>query len=162
VDLAKNDPYPGVRVEAIERLSRAWGIPKKEVFAVLTDALDDPHFYVRIYAASTIIYYCTYDSIIPDPRALKMVKDAALGLGRTDWNVKGFYTKDQLKSNPEAVEKAKDKIQRKAIDCLDIYIQGITGDNRSIMEYLDSIVQHGASVKIRSAAENSKKLYLIR
>ena len=158
VDLAKNDPYPKVRVTALE-YTRLQGIPKRDWYTILTAALDDPHWYVKTYAACLIVRNCLYDSIAPDPRALVMVKNTALGMDRPKWHVKGFYAVKQSENKTEAVENAKDLIQSFATSCLDVYIHAITDNNRNVLEYLDSLENHGTTEDLRSAARYSKKIY---
>ena len=157
-DLLKNDPYPKMRTRVMNYLSGRW-IPKSDRYVILTAALNDPHWYVRTYAACLILRKCSYDSIIPDPRVHEMVKNTALGIGRSQWNVKGFYSVKESENEADAVEHAKDMIQNFATSCLDVYILTKSDKNRNVLEYLDSLENHGTTENIRSAAKKSKKIY---
>jgi hypothetical protein len=70
-----------------------------------------------------------------DIRIERILRDVAVGNNRENWNLKGFYTKEEFDSNPDStLEKCRDEVQRIAIAGL----TSIISENEA-MFLLDSI-----------------------
>jgi hypothetical protein len=157
LEIVKKEPYPQIRAALVNYMMPPSG-PKKDKYSVLTQMLSDPHIVVRVLSASRILTRCTYDSIIPDPLAVKIVKDAAIGIGRSNWNVKGFYTKAEFDTNPGIVEKWRDFVQGNAADAINYYIMGSTNGKGSASGFFDSAATYGTTEEIRASAKHGNTL----
>ena len=150
--LAKNDPYIEVRIEALVKISLFKTISPKEKYKVLSEALNDKHIRVRVAAALMLLRSYKYWCLPPNPKAIKIAKETALGLNRSDWNVKGLYKSSDLKDNPGIEDSVKNQLQRSGLQALDAYKPSYS------IEYLDSVGENGSDENVRKAAKKARSI----
>jgi hypothetical protein len=154
IDLLKNDSYPEVRWYAAGYLTMN-GFPHKEVYNALNSALNDPSIAVKVQVAAGIQWCLMNSGLALDPRSEKILRDAAIGKNRSNWNLKGFYTNDDFKKDPVGVvEYWRDRVQERAIIGLD-YGWGYNG---KCYFYLDSTAKNDANENIRKTAKHGLEL----
>ena len=158
IEAIKKDPYPSVRAAALGNLARD-GYPNEIKYKVCTDALDDPNIFVKNIAAISLLELYKRFQMPLNVRAEKIVSDLAVGRGRSNWNLKGFYKKTDFDKNPQnTIENSKNDLQTNAIYGLKYYLR--TNDNEGkVFDYLDSVAQNDPSEEVRKSAKHGKELF---
>jgi hypothetical protein len=88
----------------------------------------------------------------PDPKALQILKDAAIGIGRADWDVRDFIEEGGIKMDPDEVNKKRDAQQLKAFDILGRFYE-LHSIPAGDVGFIDSVMKNTKSEEIR---KNSK------
>jgi hypothetical protein len=153
VCLLQQDPYPKVRyVAALRLVTRLF--PVEERYDAFARALDDPCLAVRVVAATNLLWLSKYEGKALSPSAEGIIRAATMGRDRSNWNVKGLYTRAEMEKDSGVVEKCRDEIQRTAVRGYDGYL----GNVGKVRVLLDSVAEHGESDVLRKAARHGVKL----
>jgi hypothetical protein len=145
VYLLKNDPNAYIRYYAVSRLDGS------AEYEVCKEALNDPSINVRIEAAGKVLFGDNLKKK-PDPKALQILKDAAIGIGRADWDVRDFIEEGGIKMDPDEVNKKRDAQQLKAFDILGRFYE-LHSIPAGDVGFIDSVMKNTKSEEIR---KNSK------
>jgi hypothetical protein len=136
-------------------------------------ALNDQCLLVRLNAAIFLVdeYYREYTDgksttsfLNPQPKAKykntvyspnqessRIISDAAAGVGFSNWNVKGFYSDEQLAKNSGVADSIRGEWQLFAISRL-------VFQKKSPEHFLDSIAQRGEIEAVRNSAKRGREL----
>jgi hypothetical protein len=156
INLLKNDPYPQIRKTSAIWLGRSM-YTGQEVYNALNEALFDPSLTVRVEAAVSLAERHSDDQTLLElnPEAKKILTDAALGVNRSEWNTKGFYTQEEYtQDSNRTTEKLRDIIQLTAISGL----KQIIGEDNT-KKLIDNYSKGADTEEKRNNAKKGKKFW---